>query len=242
MFGLTDVGSMRPHDDVKCQDTLVFDGDHLTPAEELALVEEGLELLAQKDRLTHTEVFALANMVGGADVVRQVLRGERVIKTVLINPTRGAILEDELGEPILEEVGDLLEAPAVKSFCVREKFVVASGELDTVSISCDAEAFWEIEETDVPASVYKRRMLLKRSIDTRILATLDLARIWDQSIAAAHLYWLLQTEPRFDFHCFVDVADRPLSIHVWHDDGRHLEVLRVPYPRQFERGDITITP
>jgi hypothetical protein len=212
MIGPTQAGSTRrPHDCVERDDTIVFEEVYITS----------------------TEARLLANIVGTADVCRQVLNGERVIKTALLNPTCGAVLGG-----LLEEVGNLIEAPAVESFFARGKFVVGGGELDIASISGDVEDLWSIVEIGLHAGVLKRRQLLKRAVDVRILTILDQASIW-----AAHLYWLLlQTETRLDdFHCFVD-AETLLSIHVWYDNGRHLEVLRVPYPRELECGDIVIAP
>jgi hypothetical protein len=238
-FRFDDVIGPATHSDGKCQETLVCEGDHLTPAEGLALVEEGFELLAQKVRLTHAEVFALANMVGDADVVRQVLRGERVIKAVL-RGTPGAILNG-----LLEEVGNLIELPAVPVFVASEKFVDnRDGEVPIAYICGDSKDFLNVREENVPAAVLRRRKVLQRATDLPTLHALG-GEIKKARVAAAHVYAFLRDEASVfeGYTLFIlGASGNPLSLHIWYDDGWHIEVLPVPYPRELEIGDLVLAP
>lgn len=243
MFGPTDTGSMLPHDDVKCQEELVFEGNHhLTPVEELALIDEALGLLAQKDSLTPAEAFVLANMVGTADICRQVLCGERIVKTVPKNKTAGTVLNG-----LLEESDGLFECSPISLFVACEKFVEnRNGEVPIAFIYGDARDFLDIREENIPAAVLKRHKVLQRATDRHIIAAFgdkDLAKIERAKSYAAHVYAFLRDRANVFkcYTCFVlGASGNPLSLHIWHDDGWHIEVLPVPYPRELEVGDFVV--
>jgi hypothetical protein len=190
-------------------------------------------------RLIEEERDELVEMVGGADVVRQVLRGERVIKTVM-RGTPGAILGD-----LLEEVGDPIELPAVPLFVACEEFVEnRDGEVPIAYICGDSQDFLGIREENVPAAVLKRRKALKRATDVPTLSSLggDIDKV---RVAAAHVYAFLRDEAN-TFECYtifiLGASGNPLSVHIWNDDGWHIEILPVPYPRELEIGDLVVSP
>lgn len=187
--------------------------------------------------LTPREVYALAEMIGDDYTVRQVLSGKRVIKVVLKNPTRGNVLGG-----LLEEVGDLIEAPGIESFDVHANFSIG-GELPIVSV-CGLP---DIVEWDILPAVLKKRKLLKRAVDVRVVATLgdeNPAKIEKSRIAFAHVFEFLKTaniHENLNFYVDVDAYDSVLSINTWYDLGLHIEGLPIPYPRELEPGDIVVS-
>lgn len=196
------------------------------------------------NRLTNAETDEFVEMVGGTDVVRRVLRGERIVRTVPKNNTAGTVLAG-----ILEETDDLLECSSVRLFIACEKFVEnRNGEVPIAFIYGDARDFLDIREEDVPAVVLKRRNVLKRATDTNVVSALgdsDLAQIERARSYAAHVYAFLRDKAS-TFKCYtlfvLGASGNPLSLHIWYDDGWHIEVLPVPYPRELEIGDSVVSP
>lgn len=192
--------------------------------------------------LTDREKNELVKMAGGADVCRQVLRGERHVKTIPRNKTAGTVLDG-----LLEETDDLLECSSVPLFIACEKFVEnRDGEVPIAFIYGDARDFLDIREENVPAVMLKRYKVLQRATDRHIIAAFgdkDLAKIERARSYAAHAYSFLR-DKAIIFECYtcfvLGASGNPLSLHIWHDDGWHIEVLPVPYPRELEIGDLVI--
>lgn len=192
--------------------------------------------------LTVTELCVLAEMIGDDDTVRQVLRGERIVRTVPKNKTVGTILGG-----LLEETDDLFECSSVPLFVACERFVEnRNGEVPIAFIYGDARDFLDIREESVPAAVLKRHKVLQRATDKHIVAAFgdkDLAKIERAKSYAAHVYAFLRDRANVFkcYTCFVlGASGNPLSLHIWHDDGWHIEVLPVPYPRELEIGDFVV--
>jgi len=192
--------------------------------------------------LTPKELCVLADMIGNDDVCRQVLRGERIVRTVPKNKTVGTILNG-----LLEETDDLFECSSVPLFIVCEEFVENRDvEVPIAFIYGDARDFLDIREENVPAAVLKRYKVLQRATDRHIIATLgdnDVEKIDRARSYAAHVYSFLRDKASvFEcYTCFVlGASGNPLSLHIWYDDGWHIEVLPVPYPRELEIGDLVI--
>lgn len=196
------------------------------------------------NRLTREEKNELEKVVGGADVARQILRGERIVRTVPRNPAAGTIIGG-----MLEEPDTLMEFSAVPRFVTRDKFVEnRDGEVPIAYICGDSNNFLDIVEEGVPAVLLKRRRVFKRATDTNIVAALgdkDLAKIEKARSYAAHAYAFLRDTASI-FECYtifiIGASGNPLSLHIWHDDGWHIEVLPTPYPRELEIGDFVIAP
>lgn len=200
--------------------------------------------LATMTGLTDEEKDAFVGIVGGDDVVRQVLRGERIVRIVPKNKTAGTILGG-----LLEETDELIELPAVPLFITCEKFVEnRDGEVPIAYICGNAKDFLDIREENVPAAVLKRHKVLKRATDRHVIAAFgdnDLAKIERAKSYAAHVYAFLRDKASiFEcYTCFVlGASGHPLSLHMWHDDGWHIEILPVPYPRELEIEDFVIAP
>lgn len=193
-----------------------------------------------RDCLTEVEKNELAKMVGGTDVVRQVLRGERSVQTVPKNRAAGTILDG-----LLEETDDLLECSSAKLFIVCEKFVEnRNGEVPIAYICGAAKDFLDVREENVPAGVLKRRNVLKRATDMQVLSAFG-GEFEKARVAAAHTHSFLRDKASI-FKCYtlfvLGASGNPLSLHIWYDDGWHIEVLPVPYPRELEIGDSVVSP
>lgn len=195
-------------------------------------------------RLSDEEKDAFVEMAGGSDIIRQVLCGERIVRTVPKNKTAGTILDG-----LLEETDDLIECSSVPLFIACEKFVEnRDGEVPIAYICGDTQDFLDIREENVPAVVLKRHKVLKRATDRHVIAAFgdsDLARIERARSYAAHMYAFLRDKASiFEcYTCFVlGASGNPLSPHFWYDDGWHIEVLPVPYPRELEIGDYAVSP
>lgn len=193
-----------------------------------------------RNRLTMEEKNELAKMVGDTSVVRQVLRGERIVRTVLKNPVAGT----NFGE-LLEEPDSLIEFPAIPIFVAREKFVEnRDGEAPIAYICGNSKDLLDIVEEGVPAVVLKRRNVLKRATDMQVLSAFG-GEFEKARVAAAHAYSFLRDKASI-FKCYtlliLGASGNPLSLHIWYDDGWHIEVLPVPYPRELEIGDYVVSP
>lgn len=203
----------------------------------------GMCYATMSDRLSGKEKDRLVEAVGGADVARQILRDERVVRTVPRNPAVGTIVGG-----MLEEPDTLMEFSSVPRFVVRDNFVEnRDGEVPIAYICGNSEDFLDIVEEGVPAAVMKRRRVLKRATDTNIVAILgdkDLAKIEKARSYAAHVYAFLR-DCASVFECYTSfvlgASGNPLSLHIWYDDGWHIEVLPVPYPRELEIGDYAVS-
>lgn len=203
----------------------------------------GMCLATMTGRLSDEEKDTFVEVVGGADVARQVLRGERIVRTVPKNKTAGTVLGSLLMEP-----NDLIECSSVPLFIACENFVEnRDGEVPIAFIYGDARDFLDVREENVPAVALKRHKVLKRATDTNIVAALgdkDLVKIESSRSYAAHVHAFLRDWASiFEcYTCFVlGASGNPLSLHIWNDDGWHIEVLPVPYPRELEIGDYVIS-
>lgn len=192
-----------------------------------------------RNRLTREEKNELAKMVGGTDIARQILRDERVVRTVPRNPAAGTILGG-----LLEEPNFLIELPAVPFFVAREKFVEnRNGEVPIAYICGNSKDLLDIVEEGVPAAVLKHRNVLKRATDMHVLSVFG-GEFEKARVAAAHAYSFLRDKASI-FKCYtmliLGASGNPLSLHIWYDDGWHIEVLPVPYPRELEIGDYVVS-
>jgi hypothetical protein len=152
--------------------------------------------------LTGGELNAVVKTLGGSDVVKQILRGELIVK-VEAKPRPVVRL--------LEEVGSPVEVSSVARFIARDKFVVnTKGELPISYLGDNIRAnFLDVVETDVPAMTLKQRKLLKPSADAPILAALgdeDTTKIEKARTALAHVFSYLKTADRSLWFIFY-VAD-----------------------------------
>lgn len=202
--------------------------------------------------LKHGETNALVKIIGGADVVHQILRGE-----VTVTVTPRAESETKLKtEPsrivlagLLEEIGEPVKLPAIHRFVAREKFVVnREGELPISGLGTNFEtSFLGVEEEAIPAATLKQRKLLKRSVDASILAALgdaDVAKVEKALVALAHVFTYLKTANRKLWYIFY-VADANGSawavLALWSDDGWGIEASSVRYPVEWNVEDHVVS-
>lgn len=182
--------------------------------------------------LTGGEMNAVVKTLGGSDVVKQILRGELVVK---VEAKPRPIVR------LLEEVGMPTELAAIASFVARDKFVVnTKGELSISYLGANFRAnFLDVVEADVPAAVLRQRKLLKSSVDTPILAALgdeDPTKVEKARVALAHVFSYLKTADRSLWFLFY-VADAKGVVWVvrahWHDGGWHVLALPVSDPYEW---------
>lgn len=176
------------------------------------------------------ETNALVKIIGGAEVVRQILCGELVVKI------------EEKPRPVerlLEEVGTPTELAAVAKFVAREKFVVnTKGELPISYLGDNFKAnFLDIVETDVSAVTLKQRKLLKPSVDRPILAALgdeDPTKVEKARIALAYVFNYLKAADRSLWFIFYVAGAKGVVWAVnayWDDGGWNLDAFPVSSPR-----------
>lgn len=185
--------------------------------------------------LTGGETNALVKIVGGSDVVRQILRGEMVVK-VEAKPCPVVRL--------LEEVGTPIELTAVARFVARDKFVAdVNGELPISYLGDNFRAnFLDVVETDVPAVTLKQRKLLKSSVDAPILAALggeDPRKVEKARVALAHVFSYLKSADRSLWFIFY-VADAKGTVWAvgasWDGGGWLVGAFPVSYPVEWDAG------
>ena len=160
--------------------------------------------------LTGGEMNALVKTVGGSTVVRQILRGEVVVRV-----TKG----------LLEEFGPMTQTRAIANFVARNKFVVdVQGELPIWSMNASFRAYFlDVIELDVPFAMLKQNKLLKPAFNADILAALgDTTKIEKARVALAHVFSYLKTaDHRFWFLFYVADAEGIIwAVHAsWHVGG-----------------------
>lgn len=189
-------------------------------------------------RFTDQENDRLVKAMGGADTARQVLCGERVIRTMLRNPDAGTTVGG-----ILEEPDYLIDVPGTQRFIVREMFREnRDGEVRIASIDGDSKEFLDIVEECVHPALLKSSRLTERSLDAHILYAVD--GIGRAKSHPAHIYFFLRDEAHVSecYTFFIEVGDKPFSLHVWHDAGWIIEIQEVPHSRTLEENDRIVTP
>lgn len=185
--------------------------------------------------LTGGEMNAVVKTLGGSDVVRQILRGELVVK---VEAKPRPIVR------LLEEVGVPVELSAVAHFVARDKFKVdVRGELPISYLGANFRAnFLNVVETDVPAVRLKQRKLLKKSVDIPILRALgdeDPAKAEKARIALAHVFNYLKKADRSLWFIFyvADAKGTVWAVHAyWGVDGWNVSADPVSGPHEWGVG------
>lgn len=195
--------------------------------------------------LTGGETNALVKIVGGADAVRRILRGECVVSVEAKNKDSRTVLAD-----LLEEVGDPVNVPATKRFVARDKFKVdRNGELPISYLGDNfRKHFLDVLEKNVAATTLKQRKLLKSSVDARILAALgdrDLAKIENARTALSQVFNYLKKADRSRWFIFY-VADAKGTVWVvrasWDCVGWGVEASSVSYPGEWSGARYVVSP
>ena len=195
--------------------------------------------------LTADETNALVGVIGGIDIVRAILRGERAIR-VEPTPETSAVAITAL----LEEVaGSSVALHAVPRFVAREKFVVdRAGELPISGLGNNFQTnFLDVVEENVEPMTVKQRKLRKRSVDGPILAELgdtDLTKIQKARVALAHVFDYLKTANRSRWFLFyvADAEGRVWAVDAyWNDDGWDVGAHPVSDPYEWGTGDRVVS-
>lgn len=204
----------------------------------------GMCLTTMTNRLTDREKDTFVEMVGGTDVVRQIRRGEMHVRLIKVGGKNETTCV--LGG-LLEEDDETFVFPAAGRLVVREEFKEdRDGEIPISAVhGASVEDFLDIIEEGAPIAVLKRRKLLERSRDMRILFALGIQRsveVEKVRVAVAHIKEFLKTADRLQwFHFFFGAKLMSMIIH-WDGYGWDFEVIPISYPREREIGDYVVSP